>query len=442
MSDKEQLEIIYNKCIPPDAQKRMEADKILKGHNEIITKELDDLNLLDLRHFKYADLSKLNDKELEFLQEKLIFYFGYHDTTQLNKKVLRNGIYGACGAYSFHFYNLDLAADITAEARNMIRIVKKLVNDVFNGKTKIPQDVLNELGITKINYPESEKNYIVYGDTDSNYIDVGSFIESIEFVNDSEYIEDGVKFILEFDKLFLDKHIQDYINNYISKRNGKSVIVYENEKICSSAIFPNKKKHYAMMVVWSDGKYLSKPKIVKVGYDKNVIPKVSRGFMTRNFEFLLQPREITKREYRKYMNEIKAEFSSKELTAKCRMTAIKKYNEYVVNDRTGLKFKPRASKAIKGAAAFNYYVRKNGLAGKVDLLGHTDRVSYYEAKSSFHGGVFSFDASKPIPKFAPEIDDNAAFQDMVINPIANILEVSGFQKHSKHGTQRQSIQDL
>lgn len=436
------LEVIYEKCLPDQVDQLLEEDRYLKDYNHILDKELKDLDLLDLRKLKYADFDKLSIEELEKIIDKLEFLKGYHKTTELNKKVLRNGIYGACGAYSYHFYNLNLAADITAEARNMIRIVKMLVNDVFNGKTKIPKNILRELGIKKINYPKNPINYIIYGDTDSNYIDVGSFIETIEFVDGSEYIENGIKFVLDFDDLFLNNHIQNYIFDYVKSRNGVSTIIYENEKICNAGVFPDKKKHYAISVVWSDGKYLSEPDIIKVGYDKSVLPKGARKFLSRNFKFLLQPKEITLGEYRKHMSEIKKEFSKVPLGSKCRMTAIKTYNDYVLEDRTSLKFAPRASKAIKGAAAFNYYIHKNGLGGYYERLGHNDRVAYYETKTSFYQGVFSFDPSKPLPKFAPEVDDDAQFKDLIINPIENILKVSGFERHSKHGTQRQSFAEL
>ena len=170
-----------------------DIQKILEGHNteirqyaDNITEHLRSLNmegiistqsLIDMGHDKLRNILPAIKNEVTYL-----------DSNQLAMKLMMNSIYGGASHVSFYWYNMNVANDITGEARNLIHIMEHHIPDYIkkhwtdmtdlHDKLNIEVDNLKAAEVLKNAYyvpkevdPDTynEPSYVlpIYGDTDS-----------------------------------------------------------------------------------------------------------------------------------------------------------------------------------------------------------------------------------------------------------------------------------
>ena len=141
-------------------------------------------------------LMKKRDEVKKQMKEDKANY-EYFDGLQAAIKVLMNTFYGVLGTSFYRFTNRDISSAITAFARNTI---KSIIEDL-----------------------EKSGNKVIYGDTDSIFIESGkdTLDEAIEFGNKlSSEISEREKLILEFEK------IMDPLFSHGAKKRYAGKIVY------------------------------------------------------------------------------------------------------------------------------------------------------------------------------------------------------------------------
>ncbi|HQI44454.1 MAG TPA: DNA polymerase domain-containing protein [Bacteroidales bacterium] len=82
----------------------------------------------------------------------------FYKRRQLRQKIFLNSVYGTLGLPVFRFYDRDNAEAVTISGQEIIRSAEKLVNDMYYAKFK------------EANVLPSQKDYVVYIDTDSLYM--------------------------------------------------------------------------------------------------------------------------------------------------------------------------------------------------------------------------------------------------------------------------------
>lgn len=105
--------------------------------------------LKDPLEYTDTELKALSPKELNELKLKTIDLVDKFNTEQLTKKILINSLYGATGNKFFSLYNPDYASAVTSNGRIFIQQTANMLRERF--QKLIPWD----------------KEYIIYGDTDS-----------------------------------------------------------------------------------------------------------------------------------------------------------------------------------------------------------------------------------------------------------------------------------
>ena len=74
-------------------------------------------------------------------------YIVFLISNDLGAKILMNSCYGGSSHPYFAFYNIDLANDITGEARNLIHMMERHIPEMFDNQWVNMTDVHKKLGI-------------------------------------------------------------------------------------------------------------------------------------------------------------------------------------------------------------------------------------------------------------------------------------------------------
>ena len=91
------------------------------------------------------DISKIDNlKEFESKKKSYIIFLVSND---LGAKILMNSCYGGSSNAFFAFYNIDLANDITGEARNLIHMMERHIPEMFDNQWVNMADLHKKLGI-------------------------------------------------------------------------------------------------------------------------------------------------------------------------------------------------------------------------------------------------------------------------------------------------------
>lgn len=138
-----------------DAQVMYDIDHILKGSDfdghEYDDQMVDAIALLNMDGVKnirsYKDLLNMPVDRLNLmknlLQDDIIFYI----SNEMAIKLLMNSMYGGSSHVSFYWYNMNLANDITGEARNLTLLMEKHLGDFWTNNWYKMTDLHDKLGI-------------------------------------------------------------------------------------------------------------------------------------------------------------------------------------------------------------------------------------------------------------------------------------------------------
>ncbi|MCK5020548.1 MAG: hypothetical protein KAS32_26250 [Candidatus Peribacteraceae bacterium] len=116
------------------------------------------------------DSRKQYKKEMFKYKDKDEIMYGKYFNIQWAYKILANSIYGVLGTPSFRMFKIDLAESVTSTGQEVIKFAAHhLSKYMVDGKTDIDAKFLN-------NFEES-KEYLIYMDTDSLFIDFSSYLD-------------------------------------------------------------------------------------------------------------------------------------------------------------------------------------------------------------------------------------------------------------------------
>ncbi|MEM4385969.1 MAG: DNA polymerase domain-containing protein [Candidatus Anstonellales archaeon] len=170
---------------------------------------------------------------------------------------------------------------------------------------KIPADFFSKV--------EMDSEYVVYGDTDSLYLNIKSIKPNSteEAINQSKKISEDIN-----------KIIKDYLDGYFLPKSGVSkeynCIDFKTEVICSAMILLDVKKNYVYRMIAKEGVILDKPKTKYVGIPvvRSDYSDLTRDMIRDVIESILdgsKPEKIASiiSDYKKTMNKHISEYSFK-----------------------------------------------------------------------------------------------------------------------------------
>lgn len=283
---------------------------------------------------KLKDAVKAGDKEAEIHWER----------RQKVQKILLNSLYGVLGLSVFRFYDLDNALAVTATGQDIIKTSARYVNKQWNKR----------IGTT-------DKDYVIYIDTDSLYIDMKSLWQAEDPNGDV--------------KTFCIKNIDaisDDLNVFYRTMMLRMFHCTDNririlaDVVAKSAMWLVKKR-YAMLKVYDMDKRKDVDKIDVKGLDtvRSSYPKKFRSFMKEILSDILNG--ATKKEIDKKVVDFKGhmrEFKIEEIAKNTSVAFISKGEDKIDYDpptREPFKFVKGTTAQAKAALAYNDMLIKHNV---------------------------------------------------------------------------------
>lgn len=292
-------------------------------------------------------ISSLSEEELDSLLTECEMYIAFCDTNQLNRKIAINSLYGALGAIYFRYYDLRNAEAITSFGQLVLQWTEIKINDYLN----------------KVVGTDNHK-YVIYGDTDSLYIEISPVIEKVgldrfKVTND----------LVDFMDSLASKKIEPVINAGFQElceyfNNYEQLMFMDREALACPPLgsqgcggFWTGKKRYALSVMDMEGVRFTTPylKIMGLETQRSSTPKAVQDALYESIRLMLQEGEAA---LQKFYKEFEVDYRKLDYKVIAKVSSANNIAKYDDNGFPALKCPGH----IRGVLAY-----KRAIAGNKDI---------------------------------------------------------------------------
>lgn len=326
---------------------------------------------------------------------------------QMAVKISMNSLYGACANLYFLYYIAEMAEAITTSGQLSIRYAQKSVNDYLNKILKT-----------------DDKDYIVYIDTDSIYVDMGAVVEKVFGTKEIDR-KTGEEFLDKICKEKIEKVIADGYEK-LAKQMGayRNAMSMKREKITDKTVFVAKKR-YILNALNSEGVHFAEPKISVTGLEsvRSSTPEVCRDKLKESFKVIMNGDE---KQTQLFIEKFREEFFKLPAEEIAKISGTDDIEKYM-DSRT--LYKKGCPMHVRGCILYNDFLKRNKLDKKYELIKSGDKVKFVYLKSPnpVRENMISFPNVLP-KEFGLEkyIDYETQFEKVFLSPIDNILNAIGW----------------
>lgn len=399
------------------------------------------------------DLIAMDRMELKRFEQKLQSEIEFKSAHEQGMKLMGNAMYGGTGNPAFYWFNNRLANDITGEARNLTLLMEAHLSKFFKENWLKMTDWHKKWNI-EVDEKKCERVFsddydpIIYGDTDSLYIEYESLISTCKGSENWD-IDRKLKFVLDVNLDFLNEHNYKYIYDYFEKRNAKSIQNFELETVALAGIWLNVKKRYAQLILWQDGKFYDKDdlplKVKGLEINKSSIPIYARAILSDVVRYMLEfsnePNLVDLINMR--VQQHKYQFFNAPIDEICGTLKLSNYSKYIVDDTKEVLVAKKGT-PFQVRAAGNYNLIRNTKRLPGDKL-YTGKIKWYHMRrlqGSKNDEYFAYPAGK-YPKWADTyapVARDMQFQQMVLDPLNRIITAVGMPELRLDGSKQISFE--
>jgi DNA polymerase elongation subunit (family B) len=295
------------------------------------------------------------------------------------QKILLNSLYGVLGLPVFRFYDLDNAAAVTLTGQEIIKTSAKFVNGRFNKRCNT-----------------TDKDYVIYIDTDSLYLDVNSLAKSEGITDIKPYAINTIKEISED----LNEFYKIMMVKFFNSTDNRIKIAAD---VVAQAAFWIVKKRYAMLKVYNMELSKDTNDIEIKGLDvvRSSYPKKFRDFMSSVLEDILRGtsnKDLNKKilDFKSTMKEFNIEDIAKNTSVRF-MSQTENKVDFDPKSRELFRFIGGSPAQCKAALAYNDMLKKYNIKDTEPIMsgGKIKWVYLKDNQFGLDGLAFKDDGKDP-----------------------------------------------
>lgn len=310
----------------------------------------------------------------------------------------------------FPLFNEDMAAGITGNGRYFIR---KLSNNIEN---KLQSMI------------KTQKQYIIYNDTDAAYFHLEPFVNLYLQKNPESTIDETVTWCDEFEKKVIQPIIKQTVNDFCDELNAynREKIGADREIISDTAIFSAKKKYIARVRDSEGTRYPENDPYMKVmGMEiaKSSTPIWAKKKLKESLSVILD------NEYHDLMNwvaDIKSDFIKTDLNNIAQVGTANNLNYNLKTDK-GIPIGSRA------ALCYNEYIKEKNIDDKYNaiLAGDKNKKLFLIEPNPLKSNIVSYATDNFVDEIRDYIDYDANFEKGFLNALQLMVDSLGWDLSKK-----------
>lgn len=342
------------------------------------------------------------------LEKELNAQIARCDNMQMARKIQINSLYGAIGNSFFRYYSLDFAEAITLSGQLAAMWTEARLNEYMN----------------KLFETEGYE-YVIYADTDSNYLTFDPIIEKV-FGNKDVSVEKKIEFIDKIEKQkiepFITKCLEELADLMNSHEGG--ALVMKREALADAGIWLGKKT-YVLSVYDNEGVKFAEPEIKATGIAmvKSSTPKFCRDKLKKSVKIMLQSDNP---DLIKFIADTRSEFMELPFAEMATPSSCNGLNKYA--DAKNI-FMKGAGAHVKGALIYNHLLKERGLDKTIQPIVNGDKIKYVYLKKpnpAFQDVIACHGVLPPELGLDDYIDRDAAFEKGFISPVKSLADAIGW----------------
>ena len=366
---------------------------------EIVQKLFDDRK-------QYKKLMLVAQAKYEESKDKIwLKEISKYNNFQMARKIQMNSLFGAMANEFFRFYDDRVAEGITLSGQYIIQKVGKALNDY-----------LNKICGTK------DFEYSFYSDTDSCYVTLDPLVEKFYKGKEPEKIVDILDKICESKIQEVLNKVCGEISHYTNAFQNK--IVFKREAIAETGVWVAKKR-YALNVYNNEGITYKEPKLKVMGLEivRSSTPEPIREALRKAVKLVLTSDENTLQSYIMGFETEFRKMKAEDISFPRGVNGVEKYT-----DRNNI-YKQATPMHVRGALLYNFYINKNDLRKKYELIKEGDKIKfvYLKEPNTIGENCIAFNTVIPpeldLLKF---IDYEKMFDKSFLEPMNTILTGIGW----------------
>ena len=362
-----------------------------------IEKYKSEIELKYNKHFHEIELTKEQHDELNQLTSIAASF----EAMQQALKISLNSLYGAQANPYFRYFSTDIAEGITLTGQLAIQYISKHINIFMNGRFDI-----------------NDKDCIVMNDTDSAYITLEDFVNTLQETDINKITDKINQFCqTELEPFISEKYkeLESYLNAMSSRLHMK------RESICNRILIIAK-KHYVLQIIDNEGVRYTEPKIKAVGIEvaRSSTPLVIRNALKKTLDIMLNKDETALQEF---IKDFRQEFMNLELNDISFPTGVSDIEKWKDSNDSWIS---RTPIHVKAAITYNNLLLKHKLNTKYPLIRNGDKIKYIYLKqpNPMRSTAIAF-ISQLHKEFNIEqyIDRETQLQKTFIDPVKSFTDI-------------------